>query len=905
MAVMNLMDRMRMEAGFPSLKRQNKDGGPGSGNFGHAGVPGQVGGSAPGPFGKLSDDAVAIIKAHLNSPMHFGETDEQKAASQKTLVESLKKSGISVSYDEDKYPWPYRALSTDLTYQENLQMNQALNQTQWVAGVNREQYIDACREAGKEPRLSETPFQVSEWALYSKSGKLQSDGTPVYSSLDKESLLSDADLIEYAGNDSYLSPEKNEAAKKAAASAIENMTEAQLKACHNYSKQFSSTNYQAINDYLATGQGSPEAAEAAKQMTEALDRSIGAPCICSRGAAGFFGTENDAAISKLVAKVAKGDFSAAGKLKAALEGKTLSSKTVMSTSPGDALDGFDKAPVQMIFKVPANAKGVNITAVSAFGGGRSEVEKKLAATGMFGAVSHESEVAFKPGTRYTIERVEYALSTDGKKKKGQVYVVASILPETSNNDGGPGSGNFGHSGVPGQVGGSAPGNGSRAVVNGSDISRSYKGKPDIKSVMEAQGFTGLPKVVSKEEFDKAVKASSFIAQRVYSASSQEVLDAYRNQLYNGDWYVECETGGAQYGQGMYCAADYNGKLTDGIKSEMESYRQREKKMPSGSCSYIETMTLDPSAKIVSFDDLRKEQEACAESVRSEVNDAFSYNEEWQNVAYRASLRLEARPGDKETYRKLQLTPDYRAFVDEHLEEWKDKRYEINSRAREIERMDNGAFAAMRGYDAINAEDGASGSYTVILNRTKTIILDGNGRQDAKDDSVIFFQLGSDGVIYAIRAGKVIGWVSAGMSDGKNSDSSEKPLDFKAQSATIKSKEDTAFDGAPKGNQNAAGPHKGGGGNGHKLSQTERTKLENRFVGKKSSKGTEVKKFSEHAFDRLGGRGISAGRFENMLNSTDTKPDKNHPDRTLYDVPGSRLVLANDGTVVSIMWRRQN
>lgn len=48
MAVLNLMDRMRMEAGFPPLKRQNKDGGPGSGNHGHAGVPGQVGGSAPG-----------------------------------------------------------------------------------------------------------------------------------------------------------------------------------------------------------------------------------------------------------------------------------------------------------------------------------------------------------------------------------------------------------------------------------------------------------------------------------------------------------------------------------------------------------------------------------------------------------------------------------------------------------------------------------------------------------------------------------------------------------------------------------------------------------------------------------------------------------------------------------------
>ena len=91
--------------------------------------------------------------------------------------------------------------------------------------------------------------------------------------------------------------------------------------------------------------------------------------------------------------------------------------------------------------------------------------------------------------------------------------------------------------------------------------------------------------------------------------------------------------------------------------------------------------------------------------------------------------------------------------------------------------------------------GASGSYTVILNRTKTIILDGNAHEDDKDDSVIFFQAGKDGVIYAIRAGKVIGWVSAGMSDDKKADSSEKPLDNSPVCATIKS-QGTNSDGGP-------------------------------------------------------------------------------------------------------------
>ena len=142
-----------------------------------------------------------------------------------------------------------------------------------------------------------------------------------------------------------------------------------------------------------------------------------------------------------------------------------------------------------------------------------------------------------------------------------------------NVDGGPGSGNFNHKGRAGQIGGSAPGNGSRAVVQGKDISGTYSGNTDIHSVLKVQGFDGLPKIVKKAEFDEAVKNSSFIAQRTYSASSDEILEAYRDMLYNGDFYVDCSVGGSQYGKGMYCAADYSGKLSDGIKSEMKHYRE--------------------------------------------------------------------------------------------------------------------------------------------------------------------------------------------------------------------------------------------------------------------------------------------------------------------------------------------
>ena len=116
------------------------------------------------------------------------------------------------------------------------------------------------------------------------------------------------------------------------------------------------------------------------------------------------------------------------------------------------------------------------------------------------------------------------------------------------------------------------------VVQGRDIVGEWRRRPDefdfeIEDVMAAQGYDGTPLLVDADEFDKRVKQANggngFIAQRSYTGASKEVADEYRRMLYDGKWYVDCSTGGAQYGQGMYCAADYTGKLTDGIRAEME------------------------------------------------------------------------------------------------------------------------------------------------------------------------------------------------------------------------------------------------------------------------------------------------------------------------------------------------
>lgn len=311
------------------------------------------------------------------------------------------------------------------------------------------------------------------------------------------------------------------------------------------------------------------------------------------------------------------------------------------------------------------------------------------------------------------------------------------------------------------------------IINGKDISETWKRRPDqfdfeIEDVINAQGFDGKPRVVSAEEFDRYVQEANggngFIAQRSYSAPDQETLDAYRDQLYHGKWYVDCSTGGAQYGQGMYCAADYTGKLTTGIRNEMAHYQSlnddrniwarrdalREKKIkslqinefdfditddqltawktvklenikmfdiPKGrehivesfksipkstrqalndvlenideyveqtitkstAKTYVETITLDPSAKVITYKDLQYKKEMQVDKISNEI------------------LSLGLSP--EETKKALAEHPNYLKYRD----------------------MDDGSFAALLGYDAINAEGhGQSGSYTVILNRTKVI-----------------------------------------------------------------------------------------------------------------------------------------------------------------------------------------
>ena len=287
------------------------------------------------------------------------------------------------------------------------------------------------------------------------------------------------------------------------------------------------------------------------------------------------------------------------------------------------------------------------------------------------------------------------------------------------------------------------------VVNGQDISGTWERRKDqfdfeIDDVLNAQGFDGKPRVVSRAEFDEAVKNANFVAQRAYSAPDQETLDAYRDQLYNGKWYVDCSTGGARHGQGMYCIADYNGNITSDMRSEASAYAGYYGNRPS----YIETFTVDPSAKLIEEATIREKMNVYNEGLRSNAyRDAIAETTRPDSVTsmidkYKKYFGVTMTPDDMAAYMKgMQLknmesddfTSSVKKQTNQIIKKYKLKDHSLvqsayrntdaykNASSKEF--SDIGSFAAAAGWDGIKVS-GREGQapYAVILNRTKVIFL---------------------------------------------------------------------------------------------------------------------------------------------------------------------------------------
>ena len=284
------------------------------------------------------------------------------------------------------------------------------------------------------------------------------------------------------------------------------------------------------------------------------------------------------------------------------------------------------------------------------------------------------------------------------------------------------------------------------VVNGKDLSstwerRSDEFKYDIDDVVNAQGFDGKPRVVSAEEFDKYVKQANggegFVAQRTYSGPDEQAVNTYRDELYNGKWYISCDTGGSAYGKGMYCAGNYEGELTDKIRKEMKDYQMQNLNYSGkDSAHLVETLTLDKSAKIIDEKDINKMQVLEGSRMRAYSEAISKANLTDEELAYALA---DYRPAilnnsDLFPWSRMKEVDSLAQKLDRELsvDEWY-KRYDevmkkidvsgVEERVKQgqkLRELDTGAYAALKGYDAIRTEHGTCRADTIILNRTKVI-----------------------------------------------------------------------------------------------------------------------------------------------------------------------------------------
>lgn len=274
------------------------------------------------------------------------------------------------------------------------------------------------------------------------------------------------------------------------------------------------------------------------------------------------------------------------------------------------------------------------------------------------------------------------------------------------------------------------------VVNGQNVIGKWKRRPDfdndIDDIIDFQGYNGKPTIMyNQDKFNAAVEKDHFLAERTFCADSQEQLDSFDNQLkaVNGEdyFYVNCSVGGAQYGQGMYCAADFTkGTLSyDKFEHEIEQYAWGDKH-PFSKTNWL---TLDPSAKILDIPSGSNRRE-CMEFIANKYSDLYLEH----RLKNDASLKVKWDEYQKgmDTVRQLngsRKVSDWDKAAE--LSEMLDEKYP-EARQLQLDIMnctdgkDSGVMAAEMGYDVINAQGhGTTESYSVVLNRTKLIIYGGD------------------------------------------------------------------------------------------------------------------------------------------------------------------------------------
>lgn len=264
------------------------------------------------------------------------------------------------------------------------------------------------------------------------------------------------------------------------------------------------------------------------------------------------------------------------------------------------------------------------------------------------------------------------------------------------------------------------------VVNGKNAIGEWRRRDSftyaIDDIIDYQGFNGKPIIANSiDDFNDLVQKDSFIASRTFSSNNMADIELWDNQLKckNGENYfhVNCGEGGAQYGQGMYCAADY----TKGTVSEQAFNHEITEYTRDKKYAKTEWLSMEKTAKILEIPKNAKASEYISDKYRNSY--IRKYAQENQKEAVETYIQA-AQDVEKLTFREsndvIDAAYNHRAQAAEPINDLLRRGLDAT-----IDK-DPGVMAAEMGYDAINAAGhGETGSYTIVLNRTKLVIYGGD------------------------------------------------------------------------------------------------------------------------------------------------------------------------------------
>lgn len=193
----------------------------------------------------------------------------------------------------------------------------------------------------------------------------------------------------------------------------------------------------------------------------------------------------------------------------------------------------------------------------------------------------------------------------------------------------------------------------------------YTGDDRLKAILQAQGFTAKPTILSADDFAVLEQLKTPIIHRGLTASSTKSVDQMIKEFKDGEMYV----GTGVAGNGVYAGTDLNYVI----------------KYAGDNPNNVITMALSPTAKTIDMEEAKRQSKAASA--------AF----------YDKAFKRQASPGSLST-------PEMQKFVDSFGDITEEQARQLGILFR-----DPGRYAAVNGYDAIKHVDEDGGIY-VILNR---------------------------------------------------------------------------------------------------------------------------------------------------------------------------------------------